>query len=175
VTPGPLTLPRHCYENSLMTLPRTTLTVLPEWIDHNGHMNVAYYVLAFDLVTDAVYETWGLGLDYPEREKHSIFTLGMNIDYVSEVFNGEPLSVTTQLLDMDHKRIHYLHTMVHGNDDRLVARNECLCMNISLDNRRSAPFPSSVRNKLKPVFLEHQKLAMPDGVGRTLRIPHKNA
>jgi hypothetical protein len=34
-------------------------------------MNVAYYVLAFDLVTDTVYETWGLGLDYPEREKHS--------------------------------------------------------------------------------------------------------
>jgi len=83
----------------------------------------------------------------------------MNIDYVSEVFDGEPLSVTTQLLDMDHKRIHYLHTMVHGNDERLVAHNECLCMNISLDNRRSAPFPSSVRNKLKPVFLEHQKLA----------------
>ena len=82
-----------------MTLPRTTLTVLPEWIDHNGHMNVAYYVLAFDLVTDTVYETWGLGLDYPEREKHAIFTLGMNIDYVSEVFDGEPLSITTQLLD----------------------------------------------------------------------------
>ena len=157
-----------------MTLSQTTLTVLPEWIDHNGHMNVAYYVLAFDLVTDAVYETWGLGLDYPEREKHAIFTLGMNIDYVSEVFDGEPLSVTTQLLDMDHKRIHYLHTMVHGDDQRLVACNECLCMNISLDNRRSAPFPPSVRNKLKPVFLEHQKLALPDGVGRTLKIPHKN-
>ena len=156
-----------------MALPKTTLTVLPEWIDHNGHMNVAYYVLAFDLVTDTVYETWGLGLDYPKREKHAIFTLGMNIDYVSEVFDGEPLSVTTQLLDADHKRIHYLHTMVHGNDERLVARNECLCMNISLDNRRSAPFPSSVRNKLKPVFLEHQKLAMPDGVGRTLKIPRK--
>lgn len=24
------------------------LTVKPEWIDHNGHMNVGYYVLAFD-------------------------------------------------------------------------------------------------------------------------------
>ena len=23
--------------------------VLPEWIDFNGHMNVAYYVMAFDL------------------------------------------------------------------------------------------------------------------------------
>ena len=40
-----------------MTLPQTTLTVRPEWIDHNGHMNVAYYVLAFDESTDAVYET----------------------------------------------------------------------------------------------------------------------
>ncbi len=37
-----------------MTLPQTTLTVLPEWIDHNGHMNVAYYVLAFDLVDHGV-------------------------------------------------------------------------------------------------------------------------
>ena len=55
-----------------MTLPQTTLTVQPEWIDHNGHMNVAYYVLAFDVATDTVYETWGLGLDYPERENLSL-------------------------------------------------------------------------------------------------------
>ena len=157
-----------------MPLPQTRLTVLPEWIDHNGHINVPYYVLAFDLVTDAVYETWGLGLDYPERENHAIFTLGMNVDYVSEVFDGDPLFVTTQHLEIDHKRIHYLHTMVHGDDERLVARNECLCMNISLDNRRSAPFPPTVCNKLTPVFLEHEKLAMPDGVGRTLRIPNQN-
>ena len=51
-----------------MTLPQTHLTVKPEWIDHNGHMNVAFYVLAFDQATDQVYEPWGLGLDYPDRE-----------------------------------------------------------------------------------------------------------
>ena len=34
----------------------TKMTVLPEWIDHNGHMNVAFYVLAFDVATDTVYE-----------------------------------------------------------------------------------------------------------------------
>ncbi len=156
-----------------MTLPQTTLTVRPEWIDHNGHMNVAYYVLAFDETTDAVYETWGLGLDYPERENHAIFTLGMNVDYLSEVFEGEPLCVATQLVDMDHKRIHYLHTMRHGDDDRLVARNECLCTNVDLETRRSAPFPASVREKLEPVFANQRKLEKPDGFGRTLRIDHK--
>ena len=29
-------------------------TVLPEWIDINDHMNVAYYLLAFDQAVDAL-------------------------------------------------------------------------------------------------------------------------
>ena len=153
-----------------MMLPETMLTVLPEWIDHNGHMNVAYYVLAFDLVTDEVYETWGLGFDYPERENHSIFTIGMNIDYLGEVFEGEPLRITTQLVDMDHKRVHYLHTMYHGETGALVARNECLCMNVDLETRRSSPFPASVLGKIEPVFAAHSQLEKPAGFGRTLQI-----
>ncbi|MGB1253348.1 MAG: thioesterase family protein [Candidatus Promineifilaceae bacterium] len=154
-------------------LPKTTLTVLPEWIDHNGHMNVAYYVLAFDLVTDAVYETWGLGLDYPDRENCSIFTIGMNVDYLGEVFEGEPLHITTQLVDMDHKRIHYLHSMSHGETGALIARNECLCMNVRLDTRRSASFPQSVLDRITPVFETHRQLVRPDGFGRTLQIRRK--
>ena len=31
--------------------------VRPEWIDYNGHMNVAYYVAAFDEATDAASST----------------------------------------------------------------------------------------------------------------------
>ena len=156
-----------------MTLPETNLTVLPEWIDHNGHMNVAYYVLAFDLVTDEVYETWGLGFDYPERENHSIFTIGMNVDYLGEVFEGEPLRITTQLVDMDHKRVHYLHTMYHGKTGALVARNECLCMNVNLETRRSSPFPASVLEKIEPVFTAHSQLEQPVGFGRKLQIRRK--
>lgn len=153
-----------------MTLPETHLTVQPDWIDHNGHMNVAFYVLAFDIATDKVYETWGLGFDYPERENHSIFTIGMNVDYLSEVFEGDPLRITTQLVDMDHKRIHYLHTMYHGETGVLVAHNECLCMNVNLISRRSSPFPTSVADKLRPVFEAHQQLEIPKGFGRILQI-----
>ncbi len=29
--------------------------ILPEWLDYNGHMNVAYFVLIFDHGTDAFY------------------------------------------------------------------------------------------------------------------------
>jgi len=38
--------------------------VKPEWIDYNGHMNVAYYVLAFDHAIDDFYGRLGLGEAY---------------------------------------------------------------------------------------------------------------
>ena len=40
--------------------------VRPEWIDNNGHMNMGYYVVVFDLATDAWLD-W-VGLDAPHRE-----------------------------------------------------------------------------------------------------------
>ncbi|MEM7112471.1 MAG: thioesterase family protein [Chloroflexota bacterium] len=148
----------------------TKMTVLPEWIDHNGHMNVAFYVLAFDLATDTVYEDWNLGFDYPERENCSIFTIGMNVDYLSELFEGDPIRVTTQLIDWDHKRVHYYHQMYHGENGRLAAANECLAMNVDLASRRSATFPDSVKTKLEGAWELQKELPQPKGFGRQLAI-----
>ena len=33
---------------------RYRTVVRPEWIDHNGHMNMGFYLVVFDLATDAV-------------------------------------------------------------------------------------------------------------------------
>ena len=120
-------------------LPRFDGVVQPEWLDYNGHMNVAYYVLAFDMATDALYERWGIGEDYLQTG-YSLFTLGINVDYLAEMRQGEPFYVTTRLMDADHKRIHYFHQMFHGETGHLVATNECLCMNVNMETRRSAPF-----------------------------------
>ncbi len=144
-----------------------TCSVRPEWIDHNGHMNVAYYVVAFDEATDAVYETWGLGLAYPETSGFSVFTLGMNVDYLGELFEGDPIRILTDLVDVDHKRIHYYHRMFHAGSHRLVATNECLCMNVRLDTRKSEPFPDEVTAILADARLKGE---VPDGFARQLRI-----
>lgn len=141
--------------------------VRPEWIDHNGHMNVAYFVLAFDEATDAVYETWGLGLDYPSQSGCSVFTLGMNVDYYSELFVDTPIRIETDLIDVDAKRIHYLHRMYNEQSDQLAAQNECLCMNIDVAARKSTPFPQEVQNLL--LAARHTGPA-PDGIGRKLAI-----
>jgi len=155
------------------TLYENRLVVLPEWIDHNGHMNVAYYVLAFDEATDAVYEHWGVGLEYPGSSNCSVFTLGMNVDYLGELFEGDPILVTTQLVDVDGKRIHYFHRMFHADTERLVATNECLCMNVDLATRRSVPFPPVVSETLRSVHAAHEAEGRPDEFGRTLQIRRK--
>ncbi len=155
------------------TLPSHRFVVSPDWIDHNGHMNVAYYVLAFDLATDAVYDAWGLGLDYPARSGCSVFTLGMNVDYRSELFEGDAFVVTTQLVDCDEKRIHYFHRMVREQSGRLAATNECLCMNVHVDSRRGHAFDPSVLDRLSAVLESHRAYGSPDGFGRTLGIRRK--
>ena len=141
--------------------------VAPEWIDHNGHMNVAFFVLAFDEATDAAYERWGIGLEYPEASSCSVFTLGMNVDYRRELFEGDAIRVLTRLVDHDSKRIHYFHEMFHADSGELAATNECLCMNVGLESRRSEPFPRDVLDKLAE---SHQPEPRPDGFGRTLAI-----
>ena len=141
--------------------------VKPEWIDHNGHMNVGYFVVAFDEATDAVYETWGIGEDYPDESGCSVFTLGVNVDYLAELFEGDPIVIETRLLDHDAKRIHYVHTMQHAESGALAAVNECLCMNVSLAERRSAVFPDDVRAKLDAA---HWHGEWPEQVGRALGI-----
>jgi acyl-CoA thioesterase FadM len=83
--------------------------VKPEWIDYNGHMNVAYYVLAFDKALDNFCDRIDVGAAYVKRTNQSIFTLEMHVHYRQEVLEGDPLRFTFQLLDADEKRMHYRH------------------------------------------------------------------
>ena len=153
-----------------MSLFTTNLTVVPEWIDHNGHMNVAFFVLAFDVATDSVYETWGIGEHYPDHSGCSVFTLGMDVDYLGELFEGDKITITTQLLDWDHKRVHYYHQLVNDKTGKLTAVNECLVMNVDLKTRRSAPFPEEVQAKLKAALSAQGDLKKPENSGRRLGI-----
>ncbi len=159
--------------SNMKDLYRYEVTVLPEWIDHNGHMNVAYYILAFDMATDAMYEEIGIGEDYPAESGCSVFTLGMDVDYLTEAFTNDQLSITSQVLDWDAKRVHYYHKMTNVKTGALTAVNECLAMNIELDSRRSHPFPESVQGCLANVFAHHRLLKQPGNSMKRLGIRRK--
>ena len=95
-------------------------TVRPDWIDFNGHMNVAYYVLAFDGATDRFFDHLGLDAAYRHATNRSTFALEQHILYLREVKEGDPLRFTTQLIDHDAKRIHYFHRMYNDREGYLA-------------------------------------------------------
>ncbi len=146
----------------------TRLSVEPDWVDYNGHMNLAFYVLAFDKATDNFYDQLGIGLDYRAREDSSMFTLGINVDYRREVFADDELLITTQLLEVDNKRLRYIHQMYQGGDASPVALNECLAIHVNMKSRKSEPFPDLTQNRITAAMDTHRHLPQPQSAGRTL-------
>ena len=149
-------------------LVETRITVQPEWVDYNGHMNLAYYVLAFDQATDNFYDSMAIGLDYRARENSSMFTLGINVDYMREVFADDQIRITTQMLACDDKRMRYIHYMYEGESTSPVAVNECLAVHVDMGKRKSAPFPTETLRRITRTLEEHSRLTTPVHAGRVL-------
>ncbi|TQV70812.1 thioesterase family protein [Denitrobaculum tricleocarpae] len=143
--------------------------VLPEWIDVNGHMNVAYYVLAFDHATDLFFDYIGLDDAYREQTGGSTFAVESYVTYQREVMLGDPLRITTQLLAYDPKRLHFFHQMYHAREGYLAATSEWLNLHIDLNIRRVAPMPEPIQRRLAAIWAKHETLDIPKEAGRSVR------
>lgn len=144
--------------------------VRPEWIDYNGHMNVAYYVLAFDHATDAFFDWLGIGEAYLRGHNCSTFTLEAHVTYEREVHEGAPLAFTTRLIDFDAKRIRYIHLMYHADEGYLAASNELLSLHVDMTRRRSSPLPEAVQAKLARLKDAHDRLPPTPQAGRKISL-----
>jgi acyl-CoA thioester hydrolase len=142
--------------------------VRPEWIDHNQHMNMGYYLVVFDLATDA-FLAWA-GLDAGHRATHAVttFCLEAHVTYHREVRSGDPLRFTTLLLAHDTKRIHYIHAMYHATEHHLAATNELMSLHVSRRTRRAAPMAPAVLAWLARIQAAHDALPRPLQAGRRL-------
>src|ERR671936_859946 len=85
----------------------SVMTVEPQWIDYNGHLNMAYYNVLFDRAVDEAYELLGIGADYVTSARHSCFTAEVHIRYLRELTARDPVRVTSQLLAHDATPLHY--------------------------------------------------------------------
>lgn len=150
-------------------------SVIPaEWIDYNGHMNVAYYVLAFDHATDALLDYLGMDEVYRERTRCSAFVVEMHVNYQQELMAGDPIHITTQLLGFDSKRIHYFHRMDHAEKGFLAATTELMLIHVDVTQRRSTPMPIDIMDRLNAVMTWHMQLPRPPQSGRIIGIRSKS-
>jgi acyl-CoA thioester hydrolase len=145
--------------------------VRPEWIDSNGHMNLAYYVVVFDLATDAFYSALGIGDAYRDATGFSCFTAETHTLYEREVHLGDKLQVRTWLLGADAKRLHYFHEMFHSESGERSAVQELMALHIDMGIRRVAPYPPDRYAALRQAVADYAPAELPKGAGRRIALP----
>ena len=55
------------------------LAIEPDWIDYNGHLRDAYYVVVLSDATDALMDHLGLDAAYRARTRCTLYTLEMHL------------------------------------------------------------------------------------------------
>ena len=145
-----------------------------DWIDYNGHMHEAYYVLVFANTTDALFEHLGMGPPYRDKHQASVYTLESHTNFLREVGVRVPLRVTTQVLGVDDKRMHVFHAMYDGEMRNLLATTEVMLLHVdtSGDEVRASPFPRAVVERLEGVMAEHSQIAKPEHAGGVIGLRH---
>ncbi|HVM85206.1 MAG TPA: thioesterase family protein [Candidatus Binatia bacterium] len=150
-----------------------TLSVRPEWIDGNGHMNVAYYLKAFDEGFDAAYDAIEFGFDMIERRGVSTMAAEMHITYQGELFEGDPIRIETQLIDFNRKRFHWFQQMRHRETGNLAATCEWMILFIDMSKRKVAEMPDDIFDLVSRVKAAHAHLPRPPEVGRFISLENK--
>lgn len=141
-----------------------------EWIDRNGHMNMGYYSVAFDEATTLWFDLCGLTTDYRRRHGVATFSAEGHTTYERELYEGDPLHVTTQLLDFTDKKIHYFHRMYHSEAGYLAATNELLTLHVDVQQRRATAMDSEIRARLEEMQDLHRDLPRPPQAGRVIGV-----
>ncbi|MEP4037581.1 thioesterase family protein [Pseudophaeobacter sp.] len=143
--------------------------VLPEWIDYNGHMNVGYYGLAFDRAIDQLFDQQlGNGEAFVRAAEQGLFVLQSSIQFLRELKQGKSFSVRFQLIDHDHKRIHFWAEI--QAEGQICATQEVLAMNVDHASKCATPFPGWLQARLAQMQADHNALARPAQLGAKIGI-----
>jgi acyl-CoA thioester hydrolase len=147
--------------------------VRPEWIDHNEHMNMGYYLVVFDFATDEFLRSVGLDEAHRAARDVTTFCVEAHVTYHREVRVADPLRFTTVLLGHDAKRLHYIHAMYHATEGYLAATNELMSLHVSRATRRAAAMADEVLARLARVQRAHDALPRPPQAGRSIGLANR--
>ena len=145
-------------------------TVKSEWIDMNGHMNVAYYVRAFDLAIDIHWAEIGITSDYIENEQCSTFSVECHITYQNEMKVDEKYRIISNILAYDEKRIHLFQTMFKKGSKETIATAEWMNLHVNLKTRKVCGWPKTVLENLKNVSYSQKEQEWPAEAGKRMNI-----
>ena len=151
-------------------VPLYATSVQPEWVDYNGHLRDAFYVLIASLATDALMDRVGLDAGYRARTGGTLYTLELHVHYLREVKADDEVRVQLRILALDAKRLQVLLELRRAPDETLCAAIELLLLHVRQTPAgvASAPLPEASAAAL--AALQAAAGSLPEEAPRSRRI-----
>ena len=149
----------------------SVMQIEPQWIDYNGHLNMAYYNVMFDRAIDELWLKLGIGPGYRTERNGSTFTAECHVRYLREIHLGDPVQVSILLVAADEKRLHTFEELRHASEGWLSATSENMTIHIDMAARKTAPFPPDIRARIQALANAHAAIPRPEGIGRKVAMP----
>ena len=132
-----------------MSVLLTTKKIIKEWTDYNGHMNLSYYIMVFDIGAEVILSKFKMGEHSAKTTKKSTMVVETHTTYNQEVKEGDEVDVFISYFDHDNKRLLYKLEMYDKIKNTLSATTEILALYIDLNIRKVTEF-------------EHEKIKIMD-------------
>lgn len=156
-----------------IALPGYRDTVRADWVDYNGHLRDAFYMLIFSFATDALIDLIGLPDAVRKERRRSIYTLEAHINYLHEIKEGAQVRVDMRVLGHDAKRLHLYLEMFSGNGGEPVAAGEQMLLHVDTGGPRAAAFDPDVAARVRALADAHAALPPAAFAGRVIGLPAK--
>ena len=143
--------------------------VLKDWIDYNGHMNVAFYTLAFDNSLDEFLEnTLGIGETHASHNQQGPFVLQAHYHYLKEMSLDEKFNVRLLVVDCDEKRMHLCLDIFSVKQKKIIAVSETVLINVNLAIRKTEKYPTWALKRLEDLKNTHAHSNFPSVLGKPI-------
>ena len=123
-----------------MSVPLTSKIIIKDWIDYNGHMNLSYYILVFDMGAEVILSKFQMGEQAAKTTKRSTMVVETHTNYIKEVKENDEVIISLSHIDHDKKRLHYKLEMYEKSENILSATTEVLALYMNLDERKVSEF-----------------------------------
>ena len=141
------------------------LSVLPAWIDYNGHMTEFRYTHVFSDSCEALLRHIGMHDEYV-ASGNSWYTAETHSQFFDEVGVDAEMYTTAQVLAADTKRLHVFFRLHAGDDDRLLATLEAMYLHVNTATGKVSAASDDALRQLAALVEAHKNLAFPEKAGR---------
>ena len=127
-----------------------------EWTDYNNHLNMAYYVLIFDLAWEVMLKKFNMGEQSAKNSGMSTMVVETNTTYDNEIKEGDEVEILLTYFDHDKKRLHFRLEMIEKKTKKLSSTIEMLSLHVDLNKRKVAEFDDERTNLMDTFINENQ-------------------